>query len=140
METRTQPATQAISEHQAGDIEEQSDENGPLIKNEMPPETNAETWSQNCDLNIKILSCIALLFMFIGLWIVGPALSLEYKQANKHLNGTLSHSPKYTGFGKRPELVCKRNLSIGKVLAAKSRFYQAVLDLNCGTSPRSFLI
>ena len=115
METRTQPATQAISEHQAGDIEEQSDENGPLIKNEMPPETNAETWSQNCDLNIKILSCIALLFMFIGLWIVGPALSLEYKQANKHLNGTVSHSPNYTGFGKRPKLVCNRSISIGTV-------------------------
>ena len=80
-----------------------------------------------CDWILTIFSCIYWLYFFKLMWIYVPKLTFDYKQANEHLNGTVSHSPNYFGFGERQSLVCNTTLSIGTVLPTGKTFL-AFLD------------
>ena len=134
METLTQPVeTQSFSNDTIEDSQEETDETDPLRNNNTPAEKEnactsfiAKTWRTCIEVHsrygLEIHSCIILLIIFILMWKFGPTLTSEYKQANEHLNGTVSHSPNYAGFSKRQSLVCNRSISIGTVLATIKTF------------------
>ena len=111
------------------DIQEKTGETVPLTNSDTRSEEEASACNTCCDWSITILSFIALLAGFILMWIYLPRMTPYYKRANEHLNGTVSHSPNYVGFGKRQNLVCNSSISIGTVLPTKKTFLQ-LLDFD----------
>ena len=103
-------------------IQEETDVTDLLKKNDRQAEEVPCAPNSCCDWSFTIVSCIALLSLFIYMWADLPTMTSSYKQANEHLNGTVSHSPNYVGFGKRQNLVCNSSISIGTVLQTKKTF------------------
>ena len=122
METRAEPvASQTFSDDSIEDIQEEADETDPTSNNDTHPEEETCCY-KFLDRSLTILYCLALLVIFMLMWKYLPTPTSEYKQANEHLNGTVSHSPNYVGFSKRQNLVCNSSISIGTVLPTKMTF------------------
>ena len=147
-ESRAGPVTaQTAFNDRVEDIQKEADETDPLTNNDTQAEKASAVYShcddgnellswmasrlrafvlkmllKCCDWSLTIVSCIALLSLFIYMWADLPTMTSSYKQANEHLNGTVSHSPNYVGFGKRQNLVCNSSISIGTVLPTKKTF------------------
>ena len=102
------------------DNQGETGETDRLTNNDTQAEAEASVWMSCwktcCDWRLEILSCSALPVIFIFMWIYLPTLTSDYKQANEHFNGTVSHSPNYVGFGERQSLVCNTSMTIGTVL------------------------
>ena len=154
MDTRADSVPpQPTSDDPGEDTQKEADETDRLTKNDTQAEKGASavyshaddgnellSWMASrlrafvlkmllkcCDWILTIFSCIILLYLFKSMWIYLPTLTSDYKQANEHLNGTVSHSPNYFGFGERQSLVCNTTLSIGTVLPTGKTFL-AFLD------------
>ena len=152
-ESRAGPVTaQTAFNDRVEDIQKEADETDPLTNNDTQAEKASAVYShcddgnellswmasrlrafvlkmllKCCDWSLTILYCIALFFIFKYMWTNLPRMTSYYKQANEHLNGTVSQSPNYVEFGERKSLFCNTTLSIGTVLPTGKTFL-AFLD------------